>query len=126
MASIEDALPSYKADTLTPGQTPAAGRAVKRSPQRLSSCRLIFCFFTSLLIFSALHKPASRCYALLADRVCEKAMTVEQRARRILAHNPLIGKLCYYVSSGLVSSRLVSPSFFLSSPLQLIEFMLEE
>ncbi|KAG5916829.1 hypothetical protein E4U61_003272 [Claviceps capensis] len=90
MASIEDVLPSYKADTLTPDQTPVVGRVAKRSPQRLSSCRLIFYLFTSLLFFSALHKPASRCYARLADRVCEKAMTVEQRARRILAHTPLI------------------------------------
>ncbi|KAG6017021.1 hypothetical protein E4U54_008622 [Claviceps lovelessii] len=90
MAANDDVLPSHKVNVLAPGQTPAIGPAVKRSSQRLSPCRLIFYFSTFLLILSALHKPVVQCYTRVSDHVCKKTMTVEQRARRILAKNPLI------------------------------------
>ncbi|KAG6003878.1 hypothetical protein E4U21_001626 [Claviceps maximensis] len=90
MAANKDTLPSHKADTRPLDQTPPARPAIKQSSHKLSPCRLILYLSTCLLILSALHKPLIRCYTNVSDHICEKTMTVEQRARRILAHNPLI------------------------------------
>ncbi|KAG6038184.1 hypothetical protein E4U41_004469 [Claviceps citrina] len=75
------------------GFLPAHGAhspAAKRSPRNMGAYRLSLCLLTCLLILSALHKPALQCYTRVSDHVCRKTMTFEQRARRILARNPLI------------------------------------
>ncbi|KAG5951290.1 hypothetical protein E4U53_003428 [Claviceps sorghi] len=91
MAANEDILPSHKADkSSSSDQTPVTHPAEKRSPQKLSPCRFVFYLLTCSIILSALHRPVMRCYTRVSDHVCGKVMTVEQRARRILAHNPLV------------------------------------
>ncbi|TWU77518.1 hypothetical protein ED733_007297 [Metarhizium rileyi] len=82
MTAAKDALPSH--------QVEKASEPAKHSIRNHSPCRLVFYVFVVLFLFGSLHEPAILCYSSVSDHVCKTFMSVEQRARRILAHSPLI------------------------------------
>lgn len=59
--------------------------------RKLTPCRLILYVFLALFFLGALHKPVAHCYRRVSDHVCQRHMSVDRRARRILARTPLIG-----------------------------------
>ncbi|PNY20472.1 Dipeptidase [Tolypocladium capitatum] len=60
------------------------------SARKLTPCRLVLSLFVALFFLGTLHGPVTHCFRRASDHVCQKLMSVEQRAHRILAHNPLI------------------------------------
>lgn len=90
MATEKDVLPSHN-DGKTSSHIEKDGRPVDRPARKTSPGTLVFYVLTALFVLGVLHEPAMRCYGRASDHVCKRIMTVEQRARRILAHNPLIG-----------------------------------
>ncbi|ODA77391.1 hypothetical protein RJ55_07020 [Drechmeria coniospora] len=51
---------------------------------------VLVCILVALLVLLGLREPVSRHYRHVSDRICQRYMAVEKRARRILTHNPLI------------------------------------
>ncbi|KND93488.1 putative dipeptidase [Tolypocladium ophioglossoides CBS 100239] len=63
--------------------------------RELTPYRLILYVFLALFFLGAVQKPVAHCYRRVSDHVCQRHMSVEKRARRILARTPLIGTGTY-------------------------------
>ncbi|KAI9158781.1 Dipeptidase sirJ [Paramyrothecium foliicola] len=75
---------SPQPDWLEPGQRFANKASSKGRKFALAAA-------LSLLTLGVAHAPLLRCYHQLSEHICHKTKTVEERARHILAHHPLIG-----------------------------------
>lgn len=78
-------------------------------PQRRNNTRgklavIAVLFITCLSLFS---KPITHCYHNVSQHVCGKLLSPDQRARRILANNPLIG-MCSLISVPVYPWRLTT------------------
>ncbi len=59
--------------------------------RRLSPSKIVLCVIFALVFVGIPYRPATHYYHRASNHVCQKFMSIEQRARRILDRNPLIG-----------------------------------
>ncbi|KAK4086857.1 hypothetical protein Purlil1_8807 [Purpureocillium lilacinum] len=58
--------------------------------RRLSPSKIVLCVIFALVFVGIPYRPATHYYHRASNHVCQKFMSIEQRARRILDRNPLI------------------------------------
>jgi hypothetical protein len=72
----------------------ASPEAVRMGSRNTRSKKFTLAAVLTLLTLGMVHGPLLRCYHRLSEHVCHKHKSVEQRARYILSHHPLIGNSC--------------------------------